>query len=241
MAKRSLRAVSDAFEPRQMPLGLALDPKLSRDDIIVGKSNRAAVEIIDLWPAWPSPVVALCGPNGSGKTHLARAWAAKAGARGLNAAEPASFLVPDASSQAFFIEDLGEAALDETALFHLLNSIRQQDGSLLLTSKLRPANWSLALPDLKSRLQSATVVEIGEPDDALLLAVLTKLFADRQVIVEPNVSEYLVTRMERSFSEAARIVDALDALALEKKARITRALAASLFASGDPRQAELGF
>jgi chromosomal replication initiation ATPase DnaA len=224
-----------------MPLDLSLNPKLTREDIIIGKSNRAAVGIIDLWPDWPSPIVVLTGPSGSGKTHLARAWAAKSKAMALNAAELSSFPIPAASSQAFLIEDIGASVLDETALFHLANSVRQQGGSLLLTSKLQPASWNISLLDLKSRLQSAIVVEIGEPDDALLLAVLAKLFSDRQVIVEANVSEYLVTRMERSFSEAARIVEALDALALEKKARITRALAASLFASGDPRQAELGF
>lgn len=221
-----------------MPLDLALNPKLTREDIIIGKSNRAAVELIDLWPAWPSPIVVLAGPKGSGKTHLARAWAARANAVMLEIAEISSF---PTSSQTFFIEDIGEAALDETALFHLVNSVRQQGGSLLLTSKLPPTAWNIALPDLKSRLQAATIVEISEPDDELLLAVLGKLFADRQVIVEANVSEYLVTRMERSFSEAVRIVTALDALALEKRARITRSLAASIFAAGDPRQAELGF
>ncbi len=228
-------------EPRQLPLDLALHPKLSRDDVIVGKSNRAAVEIIDLWPAWPSAIAVLAGPKGSGKTHLARAWAAGANALALNQGGLASAPDSASSSKAFLFEDIGETALDETALFHLINSIRQHGGFLLLTSKLRPASWNFSLPDLNSRLQSATVVEIAEPDDALLLSVLAKLFADRQVLVEPNVSEYLVTRMERSFSEAVRIVALLDALALEKKLRITRSLAASIFAEGDPRQAELGF
>ena len=221
-----------------MPLDLALAPKLSREDIVIGRSNRAAVEIIDLWPAWPSPVVVLAGPNGSGKTHLAKAWAGRSSAAALDFSEISAF---PATSQAFLIEDIGEAGFDETALFHLVNSVRQSGGSLLLTSKQRPTSWSIGLPDLKSRLLAATVVEISEPDDALLLAVLAKLFADRQVLVEPNVSEYLVTRMERSFCEAVRIVALLDALALEKKARITRALAASIFAGGDPRQADLGF
>ena len=119
--------------------------------------------------------------------------------------------------------------------------MRQQDGFLLLTSKTLPASWRFFLPDLNSRLQSAIVAEIAEPDDALLLSVLAKLFADRQVLVEPNVSEYLITRMERSFSEAVRIVAQLDAQALQKKLRITRSLASSIFAGGDPRQSELGF
>jgi chromosomal replication initiation ATPase DnaA len=224
-----------------MPLDLALTPKLSRDDIIVGKSNRAAVEIIDLWPAWPSAMAVLVGKSGSGKTHLARAWAGKAKAITLPQDGFKSASIAASASQAFLIEDIGDAAIDETALFHLANSVREQGGSLLLTSRLSPGSWGFSLPDLNSRLQSATIAEIAEPDDALLLAVLAKLFSDRQVIVEANVSAYLVTRMERSFSEAVRIVDLLDTLALEKKVRITRALAASLFAAGDPRQAELGF
>ena len=232
--------MTGAGEPRQMPLDLALAPKLSREDIIVGKSNRTAVGIIDLWPAWPAQTVILTGPKGSGKTHVAQAWAAKAGARALPSGRLAETHAPQSPSQAYLIEDVGEEPLDETALFHLANSVRQHGGSLLLTSRIQPAVWNVALPDLKSRLLAATVAEIAEPDDALLLAVLAKLFADRQVLVEANVSEYLVTRMERSFSEAVRIVALLDALALEKKARITRSLASSVFAGGDPRQAELG-
>ena len=185
-------------------------------------------------------MVVLCGPKGAGKTHLARAWAERSGAIALNPEDLGSDPNPSPEQLTFLIEDIGGEPFDETALFHLANSVRQRGGSMLLTSSSLPSAWRLDLPDLKSRLLSATAIEIGEPDDALLLAVLGKLFADRQVIVEANVSAYLVTRMERSLCEAVRIAGLLDAVALEKKARITRALAASIFADGDPRQGDLG-
>src|SRR5690606_40321155 len=96
-----------------------------------------------------------------------------------------------------------------------------------------PAAWQVALPDLESRLRAAAVVEVAEPDDALLEGVITKLFADRQLSVEPNLVTYLVRRMERSLDAAMRLVDRLDRAALEEKTRITRAFAASVLRDPD--------
>ncbi len=97
----------------------------------------------------------------------------------------------------------------------------------------------MRVPDLASRLQAAATVEILEPDDLLLAAVITKLFADRQVEVEPHVVQFLVRRIERSLSTAIDIVDRLDRAALEQKSRITRALAAQTVSALDSGQAEL--
>jgi chromosomal replication initiation ATPase DnaA len=97
------------------------------------------------------------------------------------------------------------------------------------------------LPDLVSRLKAATIVEIGEPDDMLLAGVITKLFADRQVEVEPYVVHYIVRRIERSLVTAIGVVEKLDRTALEQKTRITRALAAQVISAMDGGQGELGF
>ena len=126
------------------------------------------------------------------------------------------------------IDDVDAAAIDETGLFHLINAVRQAGTSLLMTSRRFPAAWGVALPDLVSRLKAAATVEIHEPDDTLLAAVTTKLFADRQVEVEPHVVQFLVRRIERSLSSAIDVVARLDRAALEKKTRITRALAAQV-------------
>ena len=224
-----------------MPLDLAIGPRFSRDDLILGHSNHAAIGIIDQWPDWAAPIVVLAGPVGSGKSHLAEIWLHKANARRLLSADIPVLLNEAETVQAVLIEDIGETPIDETALFHLTNIQRQTNASLLLTSRKWPRDWNIKLPDLASRLLAATVVEIAEPDDALLSAVIAKLFADRQVNVEPNVIAYLVNRMERSLAAAVDIVGRLDRLALEKQVRISRALAATIVSDTDTRQAELDF
>lgn len=226
--------------PRQLPLDLGHEPGYDRDDLIVTASNRGAVDLIDAWPAWPSPFVVLAGPTGSGKTHLAAIWRANSGAAVVDARHIDQLSLEKAASGPVLIDDIGGSAIDETGLFHLMNVVRQSGTSLLMTSRRWPIHWPLALPDLISRLKAASTVEILEPDDFLLTAVIHKLFADRQIAVEPNVVSYLVGRIERSLSTANHVVDRLDRSALEQKTRITRNLAASVLTALDEGQADLG-
>lgn len=229
----------DAAPPRQLPLDLAHAPGLSRDDLVVTDANRAAVTLVDAWPGWTTPVVVLAGPAGSGKSHLASVWRERAGAaaldprrigeRALDAPLPAPVLIDDA--------DAGR--LDETGLFHLINAVRSSDSQLLLTARKFPSAWGVRLPDLVSRLKAALTVELLEPDDALLSGVVTKLFADRQVEVEPHVVQFVVRRIERSLSTAIEVVERLDRAALERKGPITRALAAEVVNAMDAGQTEL--
>jgi chromosomal replication initiation ATPase DnaA len=121
----------------------------------------------------------------------------------------------------------------ETALFHLHNLVLQGGGRLLMTARTPPRDWGLTLPDLASRMIATDPARLDPPDDALLSAVLVKLFADRQITVPPTLVAYLVTRMERSVAAAGALVAALDQLALATKSPITRNLAAELLDSAD--------
>lgn len=224
-------------EIRQIPLDFGHAPGLSRDHFVVSAANRAAVDTLELWPEWPSPVVILAGPAGSGKTHLASVWRDLADARRLDAAGVGA--AHDALAGPVLLDDADRAPLDEAGLFHLINAVRQQGRTLLMTARRFPAAWGVTLPDLASRLKAATLVEIGEPDDALLGGVIAKLFADRQVEVDPTVVQYLVRRMERSLSTASAVVARLDRVALERKTAITRALAAEMLTAMDEGQGAL--
>lgn len=224
---------------RQLPLDLAHAEARGREDLVLGTSNAAAVDLVDRWPAWPTPVVVLAGPPGSGKSHLAEIWAREAGAVRLDAASIADGLAGAGGATAFLVDDADRGRLDETGLFHLVNTVAASGGALLLVSRRFPLAWGVRLPDLASRLRAATIVEIGEPGEALLEAVMTKLFADRQVTVEPHVVAYVVRRMERSLQTALDLVGRLDKAALARGSRISRTLAAEVMTAGDTGQREL--
>lgn len=221
----------------QLVFDLAHIPALGSEDFLVSASNERAVKLVDAWPAWPNPIAVLAGPQGSGKTHLANVWRARSGAQAF----PASALqeaVEHAlgASGPLVIEDIDRGGIDENAAFHLLNLARERRFDVLVTGRRLPGEWVIALPDLRSRLRSAALVTIDEPDEALLGAVLIKLFADRQLDVEPGVIGYLMRRMDRSMAAAQAVVDVLDRAALAERRRVTRALAAKLFsADGTPQ------
>ncbi|GLS32345.1 dnaA protein [Mesorhizobium albiziae] len=225
--------------PRQLPLDLQHDAAFSRDDLVVSPANADAVGLIDRWPDWPAPVVVLAGPAGSGKTHLGAIWREVSSAAEFEPGAIGESAIKAAEAGPVFIDDADRAGLDEQGLFHLINAVRGAGTQLLLTARRFPAAWGVKLPDLASRLKAATTVEIGEPDDLLLAGVITKLFADRQVEVEPHVVQYLVRRIERSLSTAIRVVDRLDRAALEQQSRITRALATEAVSALDEGQREL--
>lgn len=211
----------------QLPLPLGHQPQTSRDDLLVSPSVEAAVAIVDGWPQWPSPIVVLVGPPGSGKSHLAAIWAAESGAQAIHPVQADD--APEIAARGpVLFEDADRLGFDETALFHVINSVRQNGTFLLVTARSRPAAWGVRLPDLASRLKAVTVVEMGEPDDDLLGQVLMKLFADRQLFPDEKLIGYLVARMERSLEIAHRLVDELDRLALARHTRISRALAAEV-------------
>ncbi len=215
----------------QLPLPFDHAPRYGLDDFMPSASNAAALATIERWPDWPDRVLLLIGPEGAGKSHLARIWAARADAELLTPGDLGGDLDLLVRGNAV-VEDADRAGVPEPALFHLLNLARERGLSLLVTARSAPLSWALATADLTSRLRLAPSVAIDPPDDALMRAVLVKLFADRQLAVDAALVDWLALRLDRSLDAARRAVAALDRAALDAGRRITRALASDLF--GDP-------
>ncbi len=186
----------------QLPLPLSYRIAMGESEFFVSEANADAVAWLDRWPDWPQPQVLLVGPEGSGKSHLARLFAARVGARIVDPAEHA----------------------DAEALFHAWNAATI-DAPLLMIARRAPREWPHRLPDLASRLAATPLLAIADPDDALLGAVLAKQFADRGLRVPPEVAAYVLTRIERSFAAVSLTVAALDAAALAEGRAVTVPLA----------------
>lgn len=217
--------------PQQLAFELPHRQALGVEDFLVSQSNDAAVALVDGWPGWPLGAAVISGPAGSGKSHLGNVWRLKSNASVIDADAVSIARVPElAAHGALVIEDIGRAN-DEQALFHLLNLVREQRLQMLLTSHAAPGDLTVTLPDLRSRLKALPHAAIDPPDDQLLRVVLVKLFADRQLAVDPQVIAYLLLRMERSMDAARSVVAEVDRQALMMKRSVTRAVAAAALES----------
>jgi len=191
---------------KQLRLGLRGPAAHTREAFIQGASNVEAVSALDAWPRWPGGALALVGPEGVGKTHLARSWAAGVKAVILDRQAPD---VAQAAGRPALLEDVDQGVGAE-ALFHLINLAAHEGAGLLLTARAQPTAWPAELPDLRSRLNALMVAEIAPPDDDVLLGVLKNFFRERNIRPHDDVYPYLLRRMERSIPGAREIVRRLD-------------------------------
>ncbi|MGY9006007.1 MAG: HdaA/DnaA family protein [Alphaproteobacteria bacterium] len=229
--KKSGPNTPDSFS--QLTLPFTPHQSLDGEDFLEAPCNGEALAWIDRWPDWPGPALAVVGPAGSGKSHLARVWAAKCNARFIGIDDLADIIESGDMDTPVVFDDADRSmgnAHSEQMLFHFLNHIQTLRGMLLLTGNSAPARWSVQLPDLASRLGAIGVAEIGLPDDGLMGPLLVKLFSDRQVHVSAEVINFLAARMERSFDAARRLVAAADARALAEGRAVTVPLVRELLA-----------
>jgi len=210
---------------RQLPLPIGHAQSYAREDFLGDESNAEARAWLDRPQDWPNGRLLLWGPEGCGKTHLLRATAAREGWRVVDGCALRGLPAPGAAA----VDD-ADCLPDDRALLHLINLCAERGEALLLAAREPPSRWRITLPDLASRLRATTAVAIATPGDALLAALLSKLLADRQLRVAPEVRAWLLARLPRTPAALAEAVARLDQAGLAARQPVTRALARATFA-----------
>ena len=208
----------------QLALDLGHRQALAMDDFVVAPSNSDAVQWVDHWRDWPAPALVIYGPAGCGKTHLAHVFRALTGAvllspDMLDEAEPPQLM---GDNRYCVLGDAGRTCESrEERVLHLYNMLAEQGGRMLMTARRPPARWGVSLADLRSRMNALPAIEVSPPEDALIAAVLDKMFADRQLRVQPGVIDFRVARLARSFARARRAVAMIDEAAMAARRNVT--------------------
>ncbi len=201
------------IKQRLLPLDFA--PTYAEEDFCISHCNIEAFLMLSKWPDWGSHALIIYGTAGSGKTHLAKIWQRRTKALNANIDD-----IYGNHSQCFIFEN-AENIQDETALLHLYNATKENNGYLLITSNLPPAELNIKLPDLRSRINAVTTIRLGSPDNDILQNVFIKLMTDRQLNIKPEIINYIISYMPKSFSVLHEIVAIIDKEAMEKKQKIT--------------------
>jgi len=159
----------------QLPLPLEKENDFSIDTLAVTKANAPVFDALESWPHWHGGVTLLVGASQTGKSHMAACWMARAFGRSFSPHHLEAAREAATTGTPILIEDIAASRFDETALFHLINSVREarithKHASLLMTAPTHPSLWHITLPDLASRLRAVQLLEMPQPDDMLLQA-----------------------------------------------------------------------
>ncbi len=217
----------------QLSLEFPHHPYMGVEDFIVSSCNQEAFSAVSQWPEWPFFALCIYGPANCGKTHLAHIFSDRVSVLThypyqvpcVDAAKITLDLPPKlfARCHSLIIENLTDK-IDEEALFHLYNLYRNEGGSILFTARQAPARQNIRLPDLRSRLNIIPSIEISEPDDELLSALIIKLFMDRQITVSLDIVNFMLINMQRSFDYAEKLVNEIDNISLAYKRAVSIAI-----------------
>jgi chromosomal replication initiation ATPase DnaA len=188
----------------QIPLDLSPTPNYKFANFLVSESNVQAVKIVRAWPEWTSPILIVIGPQGCGKTHLGQAWASETGG--------------------IFVDDANGA--NEADLFAIMNrALNGEIAGLMLAARQAPSEWTVEMPDLRSRLSNAPVAIIGEHDDKILEPIVRRIYEHNGRDVSQDLIAYLLKYQERSVAAQRIIADELEAAARSQKADLTKSFA----------------
>ena len=204
----------------QLLLDFDYDQNFKDDDFYVGKSNYYTFELINKWPKWEKNFLNISGEKLSGKTHLVNIFLKKFNGIKIES----SLLINDNLKiikpfQNIVLEDLN-LDVDEKLIYTLFNIIDQDNKFLIITSNKPIMEINFKLEDLRSRTKNFLLAKIDNPDDELMFALILKNLSDRQITLDKKLIDFIIKRIDRSYSKIFEFIYKIDEISLKKKKSI---------------------
>ena len=204
-------------ELNQLLLNFNFKKSFNDHDYFVSDSNYFAFNLVDKWPKWEKKILNISGEKFSGKTHLANIFKLKSSALFLNETEISNEIFKKIKLYESVIIDEFSNTVDENLIYSIFNLVDQDSKYLLINSEIPLSEINFKLPDLVSRSKNSLQARINPPDDELIFAIILKNFSDRQIKLEKQIIEFIVNRVERSYSKISEFIYKVDELSLKKK------------------------
>ena len=204
-------------ELNQLLLDFDIKRTFNDHDYYVSESNYFAFNLIDKWPKWEKRILNISGEKFSGKTHLANIFKSKSAALYLNANEINNDIFKKIKLYESIIIDEFSNKVEENLIYSIINSVDQDNKYLLINSVIPLSEIDFKLPDLVSRSKNLLHSKIHSPDDELIFAIILKNFSDRQIKLEKKIIEFIINRIDRSYSKISEFIYKIDELSLKKK------------------------
>jgi len=189
--------------------------KYYEQDFFISSNNFSAYKLVESWPTWPGKWLNIFGAPGSGKTHLAKILQKKIERiKLIDALHVNDEIVNDLNILDCLIIDNFSNNIDEKLLYSILNQSKQLDNYVLINSITSINNINFKLKDLKSRINSFLFIGIELPTDDLLKVIISKTFSDKQISINPKISEFIIKNIERSYEKMFKFLKDVDDLSL---------------------------
>tara|TARA_B100001989_G_scaffold173952_1_gene125662 strand:+ start:6381 stop:7037 length:657 start_codon:yes stop_codon:yes gene_type:complete len=189
--------------------------KYYEQDFFVSTNNFSAYKLIESWPTWPGKWLNIFGSSGSGKTHLAKILEKKIDKiKLIEAKNINNKTIQELNNFDCLIIDSYQNNIDEKLFYSILNQSKQLENYILINSKDSLKNIKFSLKDLQSRINSFIYFGIELPTDDLLKVIISKTLSDKQININPKISDFIINNVERSYEKMFKILKDIDELSL---------------------------
>ena len=201
----------------QLLLNFEYKQNFKDEDFYVSDSNYFAFNLMNSWPKWEKNFLNICGDNFSGKTHLANIFLKKFKGKKIDAHSLQNENLQDIKVYENVVLENFDKNIDEVLIYSLFNLIDQDNKYLIINSTIPINEINFKLNDLKSRAKSCLFAKIEKPDDELMFALILKNFSDRQITIDKKLIDFIIKRIDRSYSKIFEFIYKIDELSLKKK------------------------